>query len=63
MQDVMFDTFRLTISLGNDAMRGGPDVARALRQVADRIENDLDARGNIWDENGNTVGNFEAVNA
>lgn len=59
---VMYDTFRLEISLGNDAMQAGPDVARALRAVADRIENDLEARGTIRDENGNTVGSFEAVN-
>jgi hypothetical protein len=39
-------------------MQGGPDVATALRNIADRIENDLEARGNIKDANGNTVGTF-----
>lgn len=62
MQAVMFDQFKLTIRLGNDAMQAGPDVAQALREVADRIENDLEARGNIRDLNGNTVGSFEATN-
>ena len=62
MQEVMFDTFRLEIELGNASMQGGPDVAAALREIADRIENDLEARGNIRDANGNTVGHFEATN-
>jgi hypothetical protein len=57
----MFDKFSLEIELGNDSMQSGPDVAAALRKVADRIENDLEARGIIRDENGNTVGRFGAV--
>ena len=57
-QPVMFDTFRLEISLGNEAMQDGPDVARALRQVAARIEGDLEARGAIRDDNDNTVGTY-----
>jgi hypothetical protein len=54
----MFDEFTLRIELGNDAMQSGPDVADVLRQVADRIENDLEARGKIRDLNGNTVGEY-----
>lgn len=54
----MFDRFTLTIELGNAAMQSGPDVAAALRAVADRIEHDLEARGTIRDENGNTVGSY-----
>jgi hypothetical protein len=55
---VMFDTFQLHIELGNDTMRAGPDVARALREVADAIEHELEARGSIRDLNGNTVGHY-----
>jgi hypothetical protein len=57
----MFDVFTLTIKLGNSAMQSGPDVAAALRDVAERIENGLEARGAIRDANGNTVGHFEAM--
>lgn len=57
----MFDRFELQIELGNDAMQSGPDVAAALRQVADRIETDLEARGSIKDANGNTVGSYAAL--
>jgi hypothetical protein len=45
MPEVMFDRFELSIELGNDAMQGGPDVAEALREVADRIENGLEDPG------------------
>ena len=55
---MMFDSFKLEIELGNDSMQSGPDVARALRQVAIRIENNLEARGAIVDANGNTVGHY-----
>ncbi len=54
----MFDFFRLDIELGNEGMQSGPDVARVLREVADRIEDDLEARGKIVDGNGNTVGEY-----
>lgn len=54
----MFDTFTLTIELGNETMQNGPDVARALREVADKIEHGLEARGKIIDTNGNTVGEY-----
>jgi hypothetical protein len=54
----MFESFDLHIDLGNDAMQSGPDVAAALREVADRIENGLEARGKIRDANGQTVGSY-----
>ena len=54
----MFNEFTLKIKLGNETMQSGPDVARALRAVADQIENDLEARGNIRDTNGNMVGRY-----
>ena len=56
----MFDHFEVALELGNDAMQAGPDVARVLREIADRIENDFEARGTIRDANGNTVGTFGA---
>lgn len=58
MPETMFEAFSLKIELGNAAMQSGPDVARALREVADRIEHGLEARGSIRDENGNTVGTY-----
>jgi len=54
----MFEMFKLEIKLGNAAMQSGPDVARALRDVADTIERDLEARGPVTDLNGNTVGQY-----
>lgn len=54
----MFKWFELEIELGNDAMQSGPDVATALREVAAKIENDLEARGMIRDRNGNSVGEY-----
>lgn len=56
----MFDRFTLAIELGNAAMQSGPDVADALRTVADKIEHGLEARGPIIDANGNTVGTYGA---
>lgn len=58
----MFSRFMLEIELGNDAMQSGPDVAAALREVADRIERDLEARGSIRDVSGNTVGHYGPTN-
>jgi hypothetical protein len=54
----MYDRFDLSIELGNDAMQDGLDVAAALREIADRIEHDLEARGKVRDANGNTVGEY-----
>jgi hypothetical protein len=62
MSSVMFDRFTLTIELGSDAMQSGPDVADALREIADRIENGFEARGKIRDANGNTVGEYGPTN-
>jgi hypothetical protein len=53
----MPSTFTLNIDLGNDAMQSGPDVADALRDVADRVEQGH-TFGKIIDGNGNTVGEF-----
>ena len=60
--------FRLTIELGNEAMRTGEDVAQALRDVADRIGtlwgySDMDPIGPapVMDENGNRVGSAEVI--
>lgn len=51
-------TFTLTIELGNDAMQTGADVARALREVADRAEWSLVGHMAIMDDNGNRVGSW-----
>lgn len=58
----MYDRFKLDIELGNDDMRSGPDVATALREVADRIEQGFEASGSITDGNGNTVGEYGPTN-
>lgn len=51
--------FELSIQMGNDGMKEGPDFAKALRDVADRIENGLETSGNIYDVNGNSVGIYQ----
>ena len=58
--------FLMRISLGNDAMQDGRDIARALRKAADEIEDegpfeeplvvDTVLVKGIWDDNGNNVG-------
>lgn len=58
--------FRLTITLGNDAMRTSQDVADALQQVRTKISGypsyfESDTSGTIKDANGNTVGTWEVV--
>jgi hypothetical protein len=53
--------FALRISTSNDAFADGSDleeVARILREVADRIEAGEPA-GQVRDINGNTVGNYK----
>lgn len=50
-------TFTLTITLGNDAMQTGEDVARALHSAAYHIEQHDSGRA-IYDDNGNRVGSF-----
>jgi hypothetical protein len=54
----MHEDFELSIDMGNDAMQYPGDVARALREVADAIDNGA-ADGRIRDENGNTVGAWD----
>ena len=49
--------FTVEITLGNEAMRSGSDVAGALREIAAKVETDQDA-GTVRDINGNTVGEF-----
>lgn len=52
------DDFRLTISMGNDAMRTPADVATALERVAARLRAGATS-GIIQDVNGAKVGDFE----
>ena len=59
-QDDIYDsgTFHLTISLGNDAMCTGHDVAAGLRQVAESVDSDGFRSGGVRDLNGNLVGEW-----
>jgi hypothetical protein len=50
--------FVLRIELGDDAMQTYNDVARALRNTAQKVS-DGRAYGKIMDVNGNSVGEFE----
>lgn len=63
------NTFLVTITLGNDAMRTPSDIAAALERVAARVRElnpeDTAIRqcgGTIRDINGNTVGNWRTAN-
>lgn len=56
--------FQLTITMGNDAMQSGEDIARALRKLAstlDRVDvvESYYPSGPIKDDNGNKVGEWE----
>jgi hypothetical protein len=51
------DSFDVQVSLGNAAMDSHEDVARALREVADKVESG-DYSGRVRDDNGNSVGAF-----
>jgi hypothetical protein len=51
-------TFNLSISMGNDAMRTPMGIASALRSAARRIEDYEPLSGTILDANGNTVGEW-----
>lgn len=57
-------TFIIKISLGNEGMRTGYDIAHAIRDVAYLMQDRGDceeirkASGNIKDINGNTVGSW-----
>jgi hypothetical protein len=63
----MAGTFRLGIELGNEAMQGPEDVARALHRLAEDLvigapmmyDRWNDGGGKIRDENGNTVGTWD----
>lgn len=53
--------FDLYISTGNAAFGEGPrdaglEVARILRELADRIENGIEDETSLFDVNGNCVG-------
>ena len=55
--------FTLSITLGNDAMQTGNDVAEALNRAADDIwpngwESMTNQHGTIFDVNGNRVGDW-----
>jgi hypothetical protein len=53
-------TFKLTIALGNEAMRTGPDVAAALRDVAYKLDHEQPVwEFPIHDANGNRVGSYK----
>ncbi|HET6329215.1 MAG TPA: hypothetical protein VFF76_00370 [Holophagaceae bacterium] len=52
------ERFKLSITLGNDAMQTSDDIATALERVAEHMRNGSDG-GAIHDENGNAVGHFE----
>lgn len=62
----MSPRFVLKIKLGNDAMQTGEDVARALREVAEWIDDDTpfdqpEDGKTIFDVFGNTVGNWHVT--
>jgi hypothetical protein len=56
-------TFKLTIEMGNEAMRTYADIANATKRIfADFSHNDSlleDNGGRIYDANGNKVGTWE----
>ena len=58
--------FHLQIVLGNEAMQTPEDVAKALRDIADKLENsntfqDRTGGSLIHDLNGNRVGGYGVV--
>lgn len=60
--------FKLEIELENDAMQDQHDVAKALKDVAERLNKLVSTRfgpygleGKIKDLNGNTVGKWKVV--
>jgi len=61
---VTMTQFILKITLGNEAMQTGYDIAGALRDIADKINDNEDMREfsgqkRIMDVNGNTVGSWQ----
>lgn len=53
----MAETFRLEITMGNDAMIDRDDIARKLSGIRDAVR--ASDSGSIRDDNGNTVGRWE----
>ena len=53
-----YDKFVLTINIGNECMQSNLDIASALREVADRVEEGRNM-GKIHDCNGNKVGRYD----
>ena len=55
--------FKLEIRLGNEAMENGMDLAMVLKTLAARLHRESDIsdgdKGNLRDQNGNTVGEWE----
>lgn len=54
----VYNVFSLKIYLGNEAMLGSEDIARALDKVARKVREGR-TRGPVLDENGNTVGEYK----
>lgn len=63
MQTKSYTSFKLRVGMGNDAMQDSLDVASMLRSLADKIETYGFGSGaqSLRDENGNTVGEWEAT--
>ncbi len=53
-------SFTLDIDLGNATMQTDHDIARALRETADRLDNGL-VVGYVRDANGNSVGSWAVL--
>jgi len=60
--------FELELTLGNEAMVSGEDIAWALRNLADKLERtygcadmETEDKGRVRDLNGNTVGTWRTV--
>jgi hypothetical protein len=54
--------FTLTFEMGNAAFADGEhaaEVARILRSIASRVEEYADEDGNVYDYNGNHVGQWD----
>lgn len=57
------ERFTLSINLGNVAMQTRHDIARAMRELASALSDDLTdfESGRVLDDNGNTVGAWAIV--
>lgn len=62
----MAGKFKLSITLGDDAMQEPAHVAEALRELATKIDalgvRETEARGGLLDDNGNRVGEWTYEN-